>query len=130
MPTSNRNSLTVPQAACFFRAAELPRQRQYEALRAYFLDEGSSAEVARRFHYSVGAFRVLCHRFRHDPNFRAAFFQTIPHGPRTAPARDRVRELAVAMRKQNLSVYDIQRDLAAAGHTISINALSVLLREE
>jgi hypothetical protein len=34
------------------------------------------------------------------------------------------------MRKQNLSVYDIQRDLAAAGHTISINALSVLLREE
>jgi hypothetical protein len=34
------------------------------------------------------------------------------------------------MRKKNLSVYDIQRELAAAGHSISINALSVLLREE
>jgi hypothetical protein len=34
------------------------------------------------------------------------------------------------MRKRNLSVYDMQRELAAAGHTISINALSVLLREE
>jgi hypothetical protein len=34
------------------------------------------------------------------------------------------------MRKKNLSVYDIQRELAAAGHTISINALSVLMREE
>ena len=34
------------------------------------------------------------------------------------------------MRKQNLSVYDIQRELAAAGHTISINALAVLMREE
>ena len=34
------------------------------------------------------------------------------------------------MRKRNLSVYDIQRDLASAGHTISINALTVLLREE
>ena len=40
------------------------------------------------------------------------------------------RELVVAMRKRNLSVYDIQRELALAGHTISINALAVLLREE
>lgn len=44
--------------------------------------------------------------------------------------RDRVREMAVAMRKRNLSVYDIQRELAEAGHAISINALSVLMREE
>jgi hypothetical protein len=34
------------------------------------------------------------------------------------------------MRKQNLSVYDIQRELATAGHTISVNALSILMREE
>ena len=34
------------------------------------------------------------------------------------------------MRKRNLSVYDIQRELAAADHPISINALTVLLREE
>jgi hypothetical protein len=34
------------------------------------------------------------------------------------------------MRKRNLSVYDIQRELAAGGHSISINALAVLLREE
>ena len=34
------------------------------------------------------------------------------------------------MRKKNLSVYDIQRELAEASHPISINALSVLLREE
>ena len=44
--------------------------------------------------------------------------------------RDRVRSMAIAMRKKNLSVYDIQRELAAAGNNISINALSVLLREE
>jgi hypothetical protein len=34
------------------------------------------------------------------------------------------------MRKRNLSVYDMQRELAAAGHTISINSLIILLREE
>ena len=36
----------------------------------------------------------------------------------------------VALRKRNLSVYDIQRELAAGEHHISINALTVLLREE
>ena len=34
------------------------------------------------------------------------------------------------MRKRNLSVYDMQQELAAAGHTISVNSLTVLLREE
>ena len=34
------------------------------------------------------------------------------------------------MRKRNLSVYDIQRELAAGGHAISVNALAVLLRAE
>jgi hypothetical protein len=34
------------------------------------------------------------------------------------------------MRKRNLSVYDMQRELAAAGHSISINSLILLLREE
>src|SRR5215813_10661203 len=86
--------------------------------------------VAARFGYSLAAFRSLAHQFRYDPAWRAGFFQVPRPGPRQAPARDRVRELAVAMRKKNLSVYDIQRELAAAGHTISINSLSILLHEE
>jgi hypothetical protein len=36
----------------------------------------------------------------------------------------------VALRKRNLSVYDIQRELAASDQHISITALTVLLREE
>ena len=109
---------------------EKPLHRQYEALRAFFIEGGQSHDVARRFNYSPGAFRVLCHEFRHDRQKRNSFFQDVRHGPQSAPSRDRVRILAVAMRKKNLSIYDIQRELAAAGHTISINALSVLMREE
>jgi hypothetical protein len=105
-------------------------QRQYEALRAYLVDEEPSADVARRFGYSPGAFRVLCHQFRHDPQKRASFFRQPQRGPQSSPARDRVRDLAIAMRKRNLSVYDMQRELAAAGHTISVNSLTILLREE
>lgn len=130
MPMNTRNRITRSPETKFFLSPESPLQRQYEALRCFFIEQLPSAEVARSFNYSPGAFRVLCHQFRHDPGKRTGFFQTVKHGPQTAPARDRVRELAVAMRKKNLSVYDMQRELAAAGHTISINALTVLLREE
>jgi hypothetical protein len=130
MPSSTANKITTPAGTDFFLAPQSPLHRQYEALRAYFVDEEPSGEVARRFSYSPNFFRVLCHRFRHDPAKRDSFFRLPTHGPQAAPARDRVRELAVALRKKNLSVYDIQRELAASGHTISINSLTVLLREE
>jgi hypothetical protein len=115
--------------ADFFLAPQHALHRQYEALRAYFVEQRSSKDAAALFGYSPGAFRVLCHQFRHEPH-RREFFRDPRHGPHNAPARDAVRELAVAMRKRNMSVYDIQRELASSGHAISVNALSVLLREE
>jgi len=130
MAISPRSGLTDDPLAGFFLAPESPLQRQYEALRAYFVERLPSHQVARRFGYTPGSFRVLCHRFRHDPARRDAFFPAAGQGPHPAPARDRVRDLVVAMRKRNLSVYDIRRELAAAGHDISINALAILLREE
>lgn len=130
MAISTRNQITQSPETDFFLSPENAAHRQYEALRCYFVENVPSQEAARRFNYSPGAFRVLCHEFRHDPAKRAGFFQPVQRGPQKAPARDRVRQLAVAMRKKNLSVYDIQRDLANAGQTISINALTVLLREE
>jgi hypothetical protein len=130
MNINHGNQITHSVETDFFLAPEKPLHRQYEALRAYFVEGLSSNEVAQKFDYTPGAFRVLCHQFRHDIEKRNSFFQDVRHGPQTARARDRVRALAVAMRKKSLSVYDIQRELAAAGHTISINALSVLMREE
>ena len=87
-------------------APENPLHRQYEALRAFFVGQRASVAVARSFAYSPGAFRVLCHQFRHDLAKRAAFFQHPKHGPQHAPVRDRVRVRAVALRKRNLSVYE------------------------
>src|SRR2546422_9549056 len=130
MASSTMNQITTPGNQNFFLSPQFPLQRQYEALRASLAEEDSPPHVARRFGYSPGAFRVLCYLFRHDPQKRASFFRQPQRGPQSSPARDRVRDLAVAMRKRNLSVYDMQRELAAAGHAISINSLTVLLREE
>jgi hypothetical protein len=127
---STKSSITNPGDSSFFLAPESHLQRQYEALRAFFVDRLPSAEVARRFGYTPGSFRVLCHQFRHDPDFRARFFSRLSQGPAPAPVRDPLRDLVVAMRKRNLSVYDIQRELAGAGHAVSINTLTLLLRQE
>src|SRR3954454_14006215 len=112
MPISPPNGLTADPHARFFLAPETPLQRQYEALRAYFVEQLPSREVARRFGYSPGAFRVLCHQFRHDPAKRAAFFPTAGQGPRTVPAREILGALFVPMGKGNIPGCDIRRHLA------------------
>ena len=129
--TGTRNALTnISAEAGFFIGPEKPIHRQYEALRAYFVEQVSSAEVASRFGYTPGSFRVLCHRFRNDEDVQERFFKDVQRGPQAAHVRDRLRERVVAMRKKNLSVYDIQSELRAAGENVGVNALSVLLREE
>jgi hypothetical protein len=70
----------------FFLEPASSAQRQYEALRAYFVEGVSSAEVSRRFGYTSGSFRVLCHHFRRSrPDFfRDSSTALIPN-PRKTP---------------------------------------------
>jgi transposase len=102
--------------------------RQYEALRAFFVEGLSSAEAARRFGYTEGSFRVLCHQFRQDP--QRNFFVSPTKGPQTAPKTDKLRDQIIALRKQNLSIYDISLVLRDVGHKLSPAAVSMILKEE
>src|SRR6266545_2918294 len=88
--------------------------RQYEALRAYFIDKLPSKEVAAKFGYSPGSFRVLCHEFRESPQHQ--FFLPERISPQTVKApsqllRSPMHQRVIALRKQNLSIYDIIRSL-------------------
>ena len=105
-----------------------PRQRQYEALRAYFLDARPSHEVARTFGYSAGSFRVLCHGFRRDPD--PQFFASPSPGPQTQPKKSKARELVVALRKHNYSVYEIAAALKERRITLSPTAVREVLRAD
>ena len=58
-----------------------PTHRQYEALRAYFVEGRSGVDVARSFGYTGGSFRVLVHQFRRNP--KRAFF--LPPRKRAVP---------------------------------------------
>lgn len=102
--------------------------RQYEALRAYFVDELPSAEAAHKFGYSPASFRVLCHEFRKNP--RRLFFLPPAKGPKRTPETAQVHQQVIALRKQNNSIYDISRVLTDAGHKLSPAATDLILKEE
>lgn len=118
--------LTSPSRA--FLEPTNSTHRQYEALRAFFVDGLSSVEVAKRFGYTPGSFRVLVHQFRRNPG--RAFFLPPAKGPRQAPKSDPVRDQVVALRKQNLSIYDISRALKKNDILLSPVAVSLILKEE
>src|ERR1700681_3710365 len=103
MLTSEAKQLT--DLSCLFVEPSNPTHRQYEALRAFFVDRLPAQDAAKRFGYSYGSFRVLCHEFRQNP--QREFFQRPQKGPRSAPKRDAVRERIIALRKLNHSIYDI-----------------------
>ena len=112
----------------FFLEATHPKHRQYEALRAYFVEGRASQEAATTFGYSVGSFRVLCHHFRRDPS--PAFFLAAPRGPRTQPKKSAARDAIIDLRKQNYSVYEISETLTERGLGLSPTAVREVLKAE
>src|SRR5947209_2569048 len=126
MFTNKGKPLTQPER--IFLEPTDATHRQYEALRAYFVEGLPSHEVAKRFGYTPGSFRVLCHQFHQNP--QRPFFIQPRKGPHRAPKRDAVRDQVIAMRKQNFSIYDISEALKAEGQSLSPVTIALLLKEE
>lgn len=124
----NNKHKNITDLAKVFLTPSNSTHRQYEALRAFFVDGLPSADAARRFGYSPGSFRVLAHQFRQDP--QRPFFLPPAKGPQRAPKSDPWRQKIVLARKQNLSIYDISRLLQEQGQRLSPVYIAHLLREE
>ena len=124
----NSSTDSITDLARFFLQPQNSTHRQYEALRAYFVEGLPSAEAARRGGYTSGSFRVLTHQFRQDPHRR--FFLPPAKGPKSAPKAERLRDKVIALRKQNLSIYDISQLLRREGEPVSPVTVSLLLKQE
>ena len=112
----------------FFTEPSNPKQRIYEALRAYFVDGHPAKKVARDFGYTVGSFHVLCHHFRRDPD--PVFFVSPHRGPKSQPKKSAARDVIVALRKKNHSVYEISQVLKERECYLSPTAVREVLKEE
>ena len=126
MPLGAPKSLSTCRR--FFLQPASPKQRQYEALRAYYVDERPGTEVARAFGYSPGAFHVLCHHFRRQA--APVFFAAPRPGPRTQPKKSAARESIIALRKRNYSIYEISAALKERQLPLSPTAVREVLKAE
>ena len=114
--------------ADFFLQPATARQRQYEALRASFLERLPAKVVAERFEMTPGHVNVLKHRFRKgllDFAFRPS---ELPGARRGTPSavRDRIAELR---RDRNLSAGQIAEIVEEEGTDVSVRTVERVLRE-
>src|SRR5712691_2965967 len=78
--------------------------RQYEALRAYFVDKLPSKDAAQRFGYTPGSFRVHCHQFRqhtHRQFFLPERSSRQPEAVSPDAKTSRLHDRVIGLRKQN-----------------------------
>ena len=112
----------------FFLEPGGSKHRLYEALRAFYVEGQSSEEAAKTFGYTPGSFRVMCHHFRRDPD--PTFFVQPRLGPLSQPKKSVARDLIVALRKGNHSVYEISEILKERKTRLSPTAVREVLKEE
>ena len=106
----------------FFLSPALPQQKQYEALRAFFIDRVAAAEIAARFGYSTLTVYSLIRDFRRElgsGNPEKLFFSAAGRGRPARLALSDCDEQIIELRKQYLSVPDIKVRLDSAGVRVS-----------
>lgn len=112
----------------FFLEPELAPQRQYEALRAHFVEQLPPSEVASRFGYSTSTLYALIRDLRADRS--PPFFAERKRGPKEAPLRAAALEQVIELRKQNRSATEISRILRERGLKMSIAYVIRILKQE
>lgn len=107
----------------FFAKPQNAVQKQYEALRAFYVEKCPGEEVAKRFGYTLSSFYSLARDFKKNlsQGKPAQFFftpKTTGRKPKTET--NKINQLIVALRKKYLSVPDIKAIVDAQGqHTVS-----------
>jgi len=88
----------------FFLEPKTAKQRQYEALRAYVIEEAPALEAARRFGFTDASLYALAHDLRTG---KLDLFPKPATGPRDRRATPYVRQVICRMRRNEMSVADI-----------------------
>lgn len=117
----------------FFTQYKNPAHKQYEALRAFFVDRKTAQQVADEFGFAKTYVYTLVKRFRkhyeEDPNTNPFFVERHrgrPHGKNHQAIRDNI----VQLRKQYLSADEIKTVLDTQNLSVSERHIAAILKEE
>lgn len=116
----------------FFLNPEIAIHKQYEALRAFYIEGLSSDNASRKFKLSSSYFKKL--RFQFSKSLKEKgnnpFFQTKKSGPKGRFTEKKVIDEIIALRKQNHSISDIRSTLEAKNKKISLDTIDKILKSE
>jgi transposase len=102
-------------------------QRQYEALRYYFVEEARAEQVAARFGYSPATVHQLAAELRAG---RTSFFRSSKPGPKGPRKTRTVRDRVLVLRAEDQSVTEIANALTAQGSPVSAQTVWAILKSE
>ena len=111
-----------------FTQPTVAAHRRYEALRAYYVEELSAAEIAARFGYTKASVQTLISQYRQADV--GELFQASRPGPKRQPKKDAARERAIELRRSRHGIEEIVAELERAGTPLSRTAVWEILREE
>jgi transposase len=108
--------------ANYFHESQHPFHRQYEAMRAFYLENKSAQQVAEHFGYTINAVYSLARDFKLlvvNGKADEHFFAKPTLGRKQKPNTEDLHEQIIALRKLYLSVEDIKEKLDAQGKSVS-----------
>ena len=117
----------------YFLITNSTAQKQYEALRMFFIENKTAKEVADKFGYTYRGFTTIVSNFRKDLKTRQAselFFQDKKRGRKRTEQTNEAKSIIVNLRKKYYSVEDIKTTLDSKNIKISEKTIYNILREE
>ena len=111
----------------YFAHPQSPGQRQYEALRAFYIDGLPARVVADHFGYTVASFNALRQIFKTG---KLSFQFTDKPGPRGSRVPKELQErICEIRRRHNLSAYRIAEIMAIEGNELSPRTINRVLKK-
>lgn len=108
-------------------------QKQYEALRMFYVDKTPAKEVAEKFGYTYRGFTTIASNFRKEikkGTMDDLFFKKRKKGKKRNSQIASSKTLVIDLRKKYYSVEDIKTTLDSKGYAMSEKTIYNILREE
>lgn len=117
----------------FFLNPKSISQKQYEALRAYYVENKTAAEIAAEFGYKHRGFTSIVLNFRKklsETNGEGLFFREVQQGRKPTGVIEKAKDIIIKLRKQYHSIDEIKVILDGQGYSISEKSIYNILKSE
>ncbi len=115
----------------FFLSPNSVAQKQYEALRMYFVERKTAKEVAERFGYKHRGFTTIVTEFNKKlKNGDDLFFTSVQRGRRKTEEVSQANDIVIELRKKYHSVEEIKTILDGKGLKISEKTIYNIIKRE